>query len=112
MTGQGRFFEDFAKVASGAFNAAAGMRDELEGMARQRMERFIADMNFVPREEFEAVREMAATARAAQEALSARVEALEARLAVLEQAPAKRSPRAQAKPGSDEATPGDAPIAE
>jgi BMFP domain-containing protein YqiC len=59
----------------------SGLRDEAEGMLRQRLERILADMNVVPREEFEAVRDMAANARREQELLSARVTALEAALA-------------------------------
>jgi BMFP domain-containing protein YqiC len=48
---------------------------------RQRLERLVADMDFVPREEFEAVKAMAAKARAENEAFAVRLTALEARLA-------------------------------
>jgi BMFP domain-containing protein YqiC len=46
---------------------------------RQRLERMVADMDFVPREEFEAVKAMAAKARAENEALAARIAALESK---------------------------------
>jgi len=64
------------------------MRTELETRIREQLERGIERMNLVRREEFDAVQEMAAKARAAQEALEARVAALEARLAAI--APATR----------------------
>lgn len=82
MQTSNRFFDDIARVASSAFGAAAGLRNEAEAMMRDRLQRLIADMDLVPREEFEAVKAMAAKARAEQEALAARVEALE--MAVLQ----------------------------
>ena len=56
-----------------------GMRTEIDTFVRQRLERLVADMDFVPREEFEAVKAMAAKARAENEALAARVAALESK---------------------------------
>ena len=47
---------------------------------KQRLEKLVADMDFVPREEFEAVKAMAAKARAENEALEARIAALESKL--------------------------------
>ena len=95
MPPENRLFEDFARVASGALGAAAGIRGEIEAMIRQRVERLAADLNLVSREEFEAVRELAERARAEQEALAAELAAskaaaaersaeLELRLAALE----------------------------
>ena len=78
-----RFFDDLARVASSAFGAAAGLRNEIEAMIRDRLHRMTADLDLVPREEFEAVKEMAARARTEQEVLASRVEALEAALAEL-----------------------------
>ena len=83
MQTSNRFFDDLARVASSAFGAAAGLRNEIEAMIRDRMQRLVADMDLVPREEFEAVREMAARARAEQEALAARLAALEGALAAM-----------------------------
>jgi BMFP domain-containing protein YqiC len=81
MQSQNRFFDDVAKVAGGALGALSSLKQEMEAMVRERVERFMADNNMVPREEFEAVKAMAAEARAEQERLAARVAALEAALA-------------------------------
>ncbi len=78
-----RFLDDLARVANGAVGALSGMREEVETLVRQRAERFVADMDLVTREEFEAVKEVAAKARLEQEALEIRVAALEAALAAL-----------------------------
>ncbi len=77
MQTNSRFFDDLARVASGAASTLAGMRQELDAMVRQRLERLIADMDLVTRDEFEAVKAMAANARAEQEALALRVALLE-----------------------------------
>lgn len=74
-------FDDFAKLANGALGALTGLRTEIELLVRQQFEKFLSDMNLVPREEFDAVKEMAAKAREEQEALAARVALLEAKLA-------------------------------
>jgi len=81
MQTTGRFFDDIARVASGAAGALSGVKDEVEALVKHRMERILADMDLVPRDEFEAVKEVAATARAEQEKLEARIAALEAALA-------------------------------
>jgi BMFP domain-containing protein YqiC len=81
MQSQNRIFDDLAKVAGGALGALASLKQEMEAMVRDRLERFMADGNMVPREEFDAVKAMAAEARLQQEKLSARVAALEAQLA-------------------------------
>ncbi|MFN4283821.1 MAG: accessory factor UbiK family protein [Alphaproteobacteria bacterium] len=83
MQTNNKLLDDLARVASGAFGVAAGMRDEFEGVLRQRFARVVGDLNVVDREEFEAVKAMAAKARAEQEALAARVAALEAQIAKL-----------------------------
>lgn len=84
MQGQNRFFDDIARVASGAVGAITGMRDEVEARFRDQLERVLAGMDLVSREEFEAVKAMAAKAREEQELLLGRVNELEARLAVAE----------------------------
>jgi BMFP domain-containing protein YqiC len=81
MQSQNRFFDDVARVASGAVGALSGVRDEIEARLRDQLERLLAGMDLVSREEFEAVKAMAAKAREEQELLLRRVEALEARLA-------------------------------
>ena len=81
MQSQNRFFDDMARVASGAVGAIAGVRGEIEARFRDQFERVLSGMDLVSREEFEAVKAMAAKAREEQELLQRRVEALEARLA-------------------------------
>jgi BMFP domain-containing protein YqiC len=85
MQSQNRFFDDIARVASGAASAITGVRDELETRFRDQLERVLAGMDLVSREEFEAVKAMAAKARDEQESAQQRVTELEARLAALEQ---------------------------
>ena len=60
-----------------AFAAADGARREAETVFRSQIQRLVADMDFVSREEFEAVRDMARAAREENESLKARLEALE-----------------------------------
>ena len=81
MQTQNRLLDDLARVASGAIGVAAGMRGEIEARLREQFERILSQMDLVPREEFEAVKEMAAKARAEQEDLTERVAALERALA-------------------------------
>ncbi|MHB1206506.1 MAG: accessory factor UbiK family protein [Rhodospirillaceae bacterium] len=80
MQSQNRIFDDLARVAGGALGAITSLKDEIEAMIRDRLERFMADGNFVRREEFDVVKAMAAEARAEQERLQARVAELEAAL--------------------------------
>lgn len=79
-----RFLDDLAKLASGAFGTAAGMREEMEAMVRHRFERWLKEMDVPSRDEVEATRAMAAEARRQQEDLLARVAALEATIATLQ----------------------------
>src|ERR1700730_12933420 len=81
MQSQNRFFDDMARVAAGAVGALAGVRGEVETRLRDQLERVLAGMDLVSREEFEAVKAMAAKAREEQEVLLQRIETLEARLA-------------------------------
>ncbi len=85
MQSENRFFDDLARVASGAMGAVAGLRTEMETLVKQRFERLLADMDLVRREEFETVKAMAARARSEQEDLVLRVAALEAKVRDLEQ---------------------------
>lgn len=75
-----RLLDDLARVASGALGAFSTLRDEAEAQVRQQFERILSRMDLVSREEFDAVRAMAARAREEQEILAARLAALEARL--------------------------------
>ena len=77
LDGLARFFTDAA-------GAAQSVRTELDTFVRQRLERLVADMDFVPREEFEAVKAVASRARMENERLEARLINLEAKLKSLE----------------------------
>lgn len=81
MQTNNRLFDDLAKVASGAASTLAGIKQEVDALIHQRLERFLADLDLVGREEFEAVKATAANARIAQEALEQRVAELEDELA-------------------------------
>jgi BMFP domain-containing protein YqiC len=75
-----RFFDDLSRLMTDAAGLADGARREAQAFARTQMERMMAGMDIVTREEFEAVKEMAARARDENEKLAARIAALEARL--------------------------------
>lgn len=77
----GRVFDELAKLMTNAAGAAEGVRQEFETVARGQAERFLADMDIVRRDEFEALKAMAQKAREENEALKIRIEALEKRLA-------------------------------
>jgi BMFP domain-containing protein YqiC len=84
MSDRPRFFDDLAGVAGGAISALAGLREEAEAMVRAQLDDVIRRLELVRKEELEAMAEVAANARAGQEAVEARVAELEARIAVLE----------------------------
>jgi BMFP domain-containing protein YqiC len=73
-------FDSMARFFTNAAGAAQAFGAEVETMIKNRFERFVADMDFVPREEFDAVKAMAAKARTENEALEKRIAALEAAL--------------------------------
>ncbi len=77
MQSQNRIFDDIARVAAGAMGALTGVRGEVESRIRDQLERLLAGMDLVSREEFEAVKAMAAKAREEQEILQRRLDALE-----------------------------------
>lgn len=103
MQTQNRLFDDLARVAGGALGALTGVRDEIEGIIRHRLERTLAEMDLVTREEFDAVKAMAAEARAENEHLAARIEELEEALR-RRSATAPASTQTRRKPGSRPAT--------
>ncbi|MCK5446352.1 MAG: accessory factor UbiK family protein [Rhodospirillaceae bacterium] len=80
MQTSNRLLDDLAKVANGAASAVTGLKDDAEGMVRRQLQKLLADQDLVTREEFEAVKALAANARAGEEALQKRVDALEAQL--------------------------------
>ena len=79
MQTENRMFDDIAKMVNGAAGTLAGMGREAEAGMRERAREWFGGMDFVSREEFEAVKAMAAAARDEAEALRARLDALEAR---------------------------------
>jgi BMFP domain-containing protein YqiC len=83
MQSQNRFFDDLARVAAGAMGTLSGMRSEVESRVREQLERVLAGMDLVSRDEFEAVKAMAAKARSEQEDLRRRVDELESRVVAL-----------------------------
>ncbi|MBO9712611.1 accessory factor UbiK family protein [Sphingomonas sp.] len=101
MQTDNRLFDDLVKFVNGAAGTFAGMAREGEAAARERAREWIGGLDFVSREEFDAVKAMAAAARDEADALAARVAALEAALAgqaapaAPKAAPKPRKPKAQ-----------------
>ena len=77
MQTRNKFFEDMSQLMTNAMGVAQGAKDEAETAMKSLMDRWLADRDFVTREEFDAVRAMAQKAREENEALKARIEALE-----------------------------------
>jgi BMFP domain-containing protein YqiC len=84
MSDRPRFFDDLAGVAGGAISALAGLREEAEAMIRARVDELIQRLDLVRRDELEAIQELAANARAGQEAAEAKAQTLETSLTALE----------------------------
>ena len=80
MQTQSSVFDDLARLMTGAMGMAQGMGDEAKSFMRSQADRFVAEMDLVSRDEFEAVKQMAADARAEADALRERLTALEAAL--------------------------------
>ena len=76
-----RFFDEIARLMNDAAGVAQGVRREFDTLFRTQAERFLRDLDVVKREEFEAVKEMAALAREENDALKARIASLEAKIA-------------------------------
>ncbi len=77
MQSNNKMFEDAAKLAGGALGAFSGIRREVEALVHQQLERLLAKMDLVTRDEFDAVKAMAVAAREENEELSARLDRLE-----------------------------------
>ncbi len=79
MTQPNKFFDDVSKLMTNAMGVAQGAKTEAETAMKGFVDRWLADRDFVTREEFDAVRAMAAKAREENAALTARLDALEAK---------------------------------
>ena len=79
MQTKNKVFDDLSQLMTNAMGVAQGARDEASNAMKGMMDRWLADRDFVTREEFEAVRGMAQKAREENEALKARIAALEAK---------------------------------
>jgi len=80
MQTRGKIFDDLSQLMTNAMGVAQGAKDEAETAMKSWIDRWLADRDFVTREEFDAARAMAQKAREENEALKARIEALEAKL--------------------------------
>ena len=80
MQSENRLFDDLSKVITGVAGTVAGMGREAQSAMRERSKEWAAGLDFVSREEFEAVKTLAANARAEADALASRVAALEVAL--------------------------------
>ncbi len=79
MQTRNKLFDDLSQIMTNAMGVAQGAKDEAENAMKGLMDRWLADRDFVTREEFDAVRAMAQKAREENEALKSRIEALEAK---------------------------------
>jgi BMFP domain-containing protein YqiC len=107
-----RLFDEMARLMTDAASVAQGVRREAETVLRTQVERWIADLDLVKREDFDVVRELASKARAENEKLAARIAALEARLgntAEVAEAPAGSDAPAKPEPAAPSAG-SDAPL--
>lgn len=78
MQTRNKIFDDLSQLMTNAMGVAQGAKGEAENAMKGMMDRWLADRDFVTREEFDAVRTMAQKAREENAALLARIEALEA----------------------------------
>ena len=93
MQSKNKFMDDMSQIMTNAMGVAQGAKDEAENAMKSLMDRWLADRNFVTREEFDAVQAMAQKARVQNDELSARLDALEA-------ASAKKALKSKAAPKS------------
>jgi BMFP domain-containing protein YqiC len=78
VTAENKIFDDVSRLATSALGVAQNVREEVETLVRQRLERAIAELDVVSREEFDTVWAMAQEARKENEELRTRIDALEA----------------------------------
>lgn len=83
--GPNRMFDEFAKLMTDAAGVAQGAKREVETAFRAQLERFMADMDLISRDEFDAVKDMAVKALDEVERLEEKLAKVEARLAELDE---------------------------
>lgn len=98
-----RMFDELARLMTEAANVAQGVGREASTAVRSQAERWIADLDLVRRDEFDAVKEVASRARAENEKLAARIADLEAQLAAAKK-PATTAKSAEKKSASEKTT--------
>ena len=99
MQSENRMLDDFVKMVNGFAGTMAGMGREAESSMREKAREWMAGADFVGRDEFEAVKLMAAAARDENELLKARISALEAKLGDKSASPRKSAAPKQ-QPGA------------
>ncbi|HYX45289.1 MAG TPA: accessory factor UbiK family protein [Sphingomicrobium sp.] len=100
MQSENRMFDDMVKMMNGLAGTFAGMGREAEASAREKFKEWMGGADFVGRDEFEAVKAMAAAARDENEILRARIAALEAKVASPPSGTTKRAGGKKAAPGA------------
>jgi BMFP domain-containing protein YqiC len=101
MQSQNRIFDDLVKMMNGVAGTMAGMGREAESSMRDKMREWVGGMDFVARDEFDAVKAMAVAARDENDALKKRIEALELAAKPAQAKPAAAKPKAaEPKPGA------------
>lgn len=84
MQSDNKLFSDLARLGQSAAGTIHGVKSEVEGQVKGRLENILKDMDLVSREEYEVVREMAVAARQENAELMTRLEALENKIATLQ----------------------------
>jgi BMFP domain-containing protein YqiC len=98
MQSENKLFDDFVKMVNGVAGTMAGVGREAEANMREKAREWMAGADFVSRDEFEAVKAMAAAARDENEILKSRLAALEAKVAGPAAGTAKRATRPKGAP--------------
>lgn len=100
MQTRNKIFDDISKLMTNAVGVAQGAKDEADTAMKNWIDRWLAERDFVTREEFDAVRAMAQKAREENETLNARLEALETPVKPKTKATAKPAAKPKAKPAA------------
>ena len=103
MQSQNRIFDDLVKMMNGVAGTMAGVGREAEASMRDKVREWVGGMDFVARDEFEAVKAMAIAAREENDALAKRIEAIElaARPAAAKPAPSAKPKAAKPRKGAN-----------